>query len=695
MAEPNSAEFEDEFEEVEEYEDGDEGEFLGDDEVEDDPDFTPGDAEDEDNFDEDDDEQLEAISDTNAPYAEAAAASKGKRRGLRLVNPLKLLGALRPRRLVALVQGQRKTVQQLVWRLEDASVFTAKFAVKAAIKGARPILVWMIVARALRTIDHSQDLGLRMMRQPDHKQMDYYYGKLLGNDWQQQLEQDFVDAVAEVDAGYITDEMVRERRGLQAAIMRRLEVEEWDKERMRHFYYGLYGLGPWYWDMEERLHNPFFIGARGWNGPPESWINENKIYPNDMRPASRDFRLAAAEALEPRYGKEVVGKRLKVFMPKDNRWRTGTVKAYHGGYYRHMVVFDDDIEAMNCHLYGEEYQFLPDSNAEQAGNDLLGQHISVMLPDEKRWFRGLVVGYDGLKHTVMFDDGDTDHVLLEKGHYKLAESGTSSGQAAGGAQAAGPAGLGADEALGVVGAGLGAAAAASGSAQQHNPALLHAVHWNVQQLLAQAEQQWMDINRLHTQRDLALVERDAAQHQVKQLQDDKAAMSQQVEMMERELYQLTAQVNVERGLVSNVALDAASLRAGAELNNCHFSQQEGRRAGRPSRKADKPNNSCSPQDSPTHRSALAEPAAAGSEQPGLGKKRTRASMRASSGAEAIRQPAAVGGEAVGGSEAPGGHGAGEEAAAAAGTREEDYQEAAAAAAGRPTRRLRASKTADA
>lgn len=89
--------------------------------------------------------------------------------------------------------------------------------------------------------------------------------------------QDFIDAVGEVDAGYITDDMVRERRGLQAAIMRRLEVEEWDKERMRHFYYGLYGLGPWYWDMEERLHNPFFIGARGWNGPPESWINENQV----------------------------------------------------------------------------------------------------------------------------------------------------------------------------------------------------------------------------------------------------------------------------------------------------------------------------------------------------------------------------------------------------------------------------------
>ena len=45
------------------------------------------------------------------------------------------------------------------------------------------------MSRALRTIDRSQDLGLKMMKQPAHKQMDYYYSKLLGADWQKQLEQ--------------------------------------------------------------------------------------------------------------------------------------------------------------------------------------------------------------------------------------------------------------------------------------------------------------------------------------------------------------------------------------------------------------------------------------------------------------------------------------------------------------------------
>lgn len=299
MADPNSAELEDEFEEMEEYED--EEEMM---EEETDPDFTPGDAEDdEEEGSAGDDASLDELSDTNAPYAEEPAAASSKKGGLQLGNPLKLVGKLRPRSLMSALRGQRQRLQRLVWKLEDASVFTAKVAVKAVVKGARPVLVWLVVARALRTIDRSEDLGLRMMKQPAHKQIDYYYSNLLGEDWKEQIEQDFVAALAEVDGGYITDEMVRERRGLQASILRRLEVEEWDKERMRHFYYGLYGLGPWYWDMEERLHNPFFIGARGWNGSPESWINENQVFPNDIDAARRDFRIEVAERLGASRGK--------------------------------------------------------------------------------------------------------------------------------------------------------------------------------------------------------------------------------------------------------------------------------------------------------------------------------------------------------------------------------------------------------
>lgn len=40
---------------------------------------------------------------------------------------------------------------------------------------------------------------------------------------------------------------------------------------------GSHGLGPWYFDMEERLRNPYFLGSRGWNGPIESWVGKNKV----------------------------------------------------------------------------------------------------------------------------------------------------------------------------------------------------------------------------------------------------------------------------------------------------------------------------------------------------------------------------------------------------------------------------------
>jgi hypothetical protein len=100
----------------------------------------------------------------------------------------------------------------------------------------------------------------------------------------------------------VTDDIVREKRKLAAVMLRRMEVEEWDKERMRHFYYGLYGLGPWYWDMEERLHNPFFTGARGWNGPIEGWVGENQVFRGDIDAAAVDFKAAALGAIEAARG---------------------------------------------------------------------------------------------------------------------------------------------------------------------------------------------------------------------------------------------------------------------------------------------------------------------------------------------------------------------------------------------------------
>jgi hypothetical protein len=55
--------------------------------------------------------------------------------------------------------------------------------------------------------------------------------------------------------------------------------------------------------MEERLHNPFFIGARGWNGPIEGWVGENQVFREDVDARSVDSKAAALDALERARGK--------------------------------------------------------------------------------------------------------------------------------------------------------------------------------------------------------------------------------------------------------------------------------------------------------------------------------------------------------------------------------------------------------
>lgn len=49
--------------------------------------------------------------------------------------------------------------------------------------------------------------------------------------------------------------------------------------------------------MEERLHNPYFISARGWADPIENWVGKNKAYPKDLPAADADeAKLRSIEA---------------------------------------------------------------------------------------------------------------------------------------------------------------------------------------------------------------------------------------------------------------------------------------------------------------------------------------------------------------------------------------------------------------
>eukprot|EP00197_Chlamydomonas_leiostraca_P010551 CAMPEP_0202865700 /NCGR_PEP_ID=MMETSP1391-20130828/6304_1 /ASSEMBLY_ACC=CAM_ASM_000867 /TAXON_ID=1034604 /ORGANISM="Chlamydomonas leiostraca, Strain SAG 11-49" /LENGTH=514 /DNA_ID=CAMNT_0049545567 /DNA_START=40 /DNA_END=1585 /DNA_ORIENTATION=+ len=201
-------------------------------------------------------------------------------------------------RAVGSLRYRGRNLRKAVWRLEDVAVGGAKLALRLARKAVRPALIALVLHRTLSTLEDSRTLEARMSRLRAGDALDLYLRELLGKDYGAQIRADLLAAAQDVEDGYLTDEYKQEKRKLTAAMVRRLEVEDWDKERMKHFYYGSYGLGPWYFDMEERLHNPFFIGGRAWNGPIEAWVGKNKTYPNDLPAEQYDWGSAALALVE-------------------------------------------------------------------------------------------------------------------------------------------------------------------------------------------------------------------------------------------------------------------------------------------------------------------------------------------------------------------------------------------------------------
>ncbi|KAJ9529883.1 hypothetical protein QJQ45_022312 [Haematococcus lacustris] len=241
-----------------------------------------------------------------AAAAESAAspASAPQQRGPGPVVRLRSLlaaGLQAARGLVRQARLRGYSLQRTVWRVEDVGQAALQLSTQLLRHAARPLLVALVLHRAARVVSDSKGLEYRLARMSLSEGHDYYMRNLLGDDYEQQIQQDLQDAVREVDEGLVTDDYKDEKRLLTAAMLRRLEVEEWDKERMKHFYYGSYGLGPWYFDMEERLHNPFFIGARAWNGPIEGWVNKNRVY-NDIAPEEVQFNAQAFKMIEDAAG---------------------------------------------------------------------------------------------------------------------------------------------------------------------------------------------------------------------------------------------------------------------------------------------------------------------------------------------------------------------------------------------------------
>ncbi|KAG2438744.1 hypothetical protein HXX76_005289 [Chlamydomonas incerta] len=191
-----------------------------------------------------------------------------------------VLGA--PRSAVRQVTKRLGRAQRLWWRLEDVVVDGSKLALRLAVKATRPVLVGFVLHRVLKTLDRSRQLEYRLARMGPEEAREAYYESVLGKDWQQQLQADWDKALEDVQEGLVTDEINHEKRLMTAAQLRRLEVEEWDKQRMKNFYLASYGGLRWFDQMEQALHNPMFIESRGWTDPVQNWVGQNRTYMGDL-----------------------------------------------------------------------------------------------------------------------------------------------------------------------------------------------------------------------------------------------------------------------------------------------------------------------------------------------------------------------------------------------------------------------------
>ncbi|GIL84456.1 hypothetical protein Vretimale_19014 [Volvox reticuliferus] len=180
------------------------------------------------------------------------------------------------------VRKRLNRAQRLWWRLEDVVVDGSKLAAKVALKAARPVLIGLVLHRVLKTLDRSRSLEMRMSRMAPEAAVEHYYRTLLGPNWREQFQEDWEKAVKDVNEGLVTDEINQEKRRMTAAQLRRMEVEEWDKQRMKNFYLASFGGLRWFDQMEAALHNPMFIESRGWTDPVQNWVGENRTYMNDL-----------------------------------------------------------------------------------------------------------------------------------------------------------------------------------------------------------------------------------------------------------------------------------------------------------------------------------------------------------------------------------------------------------------------------
>nr|GEY75546.1 phospholipase-like protein [Tanacetum cinerariifolium] len=130
-----------------------------------------------------------------------------------------------------------------------------------------------------------------------------------------------------------------------------------------------------------------------------------------------------------KHGEDLVGRRIKVWWPKDNTYYEGTVKSFDTCKKKHKVWYDDgdkesiDLNKQKWELVEDVSPMLDCAQSAEHGEILVGRRIKVWWPADKSYYEGVVESFDRskMKHKVLYDNGDEDVLNLNDRQWMLLE----------------------------------------------------------------------------------------------------------------------------------------------------------------------------------------------------------------------------------------------------------------------------------
>ncbi|XP_009772139.1 sister chromatid cohesion protein PDS5 homolog C-like isoform X1 [Nicotiana sylvestris] len=137
-----------------------------------------------------------------------------------------------------------------------------------------------------------------------------------------------------------------------------------------------------------------------------------------------------------RYGEELVGARIKVWWPLDEKFYEAAISSFDPVKWKHKVLYDDgDVE--NLLLHEERWEILEDNSSQKDskrrrnikcyGEELVGARIKVWCPLDEEFYEAIISSFDPVKkrHKVVHVDGEVKILKLHKERWEMLEDNSS------------------------------------------------------------------------------------------------------------------------------------------------------------------------------------------------------------------------------------------------------------------------------